>query len=157
MLVPDNQDSFSLFAYLSPELIKFSDQNSRDSVLRELTELASSAGCLHNQEDFFQALITRENIMSTGIGMGIAIPHGKIEDGSRFFIVVGIHSEGLFWDSVDGSLVKLIFLIGGPKNAQSEYLKLLSTLTLCLQEESRRQQLLQVETVDEVLNVFLGM
>ncbi|WP_375793252.1 PTS sugar transporter subunit IIA [Chlamydia sp. 12-01] len=153
----ESQPDFSLFSLLSPNLIMFLNKNSREEILQDLTDLASAAGLLENKEEFFQALVTRENIMSTGIGMGVAIPHGKLNSCSDFFIAIGIHSQGILWDAIDGALVRLVFLIGGPDNAQAEYLKLLSTLTLSLRDESRRQKLLQVTTIEEVMNVFLGM
>ncbi|AAP05096.1 PTS sugar transporter subunit IIA [Chlamydia caviae] len=153
----ESQPDFSLFSLLSPNLIMFLNKNSREEILQDLTDLASAAGLLENKEEFFQALVTRENIMSTGIGMGVAIPHGKLRSCSDFFIAIGIHSQGILWDAIDGALVRLVFLIGGPDNAQAEYLKLLSTLTLSLRDESRRQKLLQVTTIEEVMNVFLGM
>ncbi|BAE81430.1 phosphotransferase system mannitol/fructose-specific Pts IIA [Chlamydia felis Fe/C-56] len=153
----ESQPDFSLFSLLSPNLVMFLNKNSREEILQDLTDLASAAGLLENKEEFFQALVARENIMSTGIGMGVAIPHGKLNSCSDFFIAIGIHSQGILWDAIDGALVRLVFLIGGPDNAQAEYLKLLSTLTLSLRDESRRQKLLQVTTIEEVMNVFLGM
>ena len=152
-----HQSDFSLFSLLSPKLVMFLNKSSRDEILQDLTDLASSAGFLESKEEFFQALLTRENIMSTGIGMGIAIPHGKLANCSNFFIVIGIHPQGILWDAIDEALVRLIFLIGGPDNAQTKYLQLLSALTLSLKDESRRQKLLQVQTIEEVMNVFLGI
>ncbi|AAP97994.1 PTS fructose-specific enzyme IIBC component [Chlamydia pneumoniae TW-183] len=152
-----NQQDFSLFSLLSPRLVMFLGKHSRDEILQDLTDLVDAAGLLEDKQAFFDALVRRENIMSTGIGMGVAIPHGKLESCSNFFIAIGIHTQGILWDAIDGALVRLVFLIGGPENAQAEYLKLLSTLTLSLREESRRQQLLQVNTIEEVMNVFVGM
>lgn len=153
----DRESNTSLFSLLSPNLVMFLNQGSREKILRDLTDLADSEGLLQDSEEFFQALVEREKIMSTGIGMGIAIPHGTLRGCSDFFIAIGIHPQGILWDAIDGALVRLVFLIGGPDNAQSEYLKLLSTLTLSLRDESRRQRLMQVQTIEEVMNVFLGM
>ncbi|ANH78179.1 PTS sugar transporter subunit IIA [Candidatus Chlamydia sanziniae] len=152
-----DQQDFSLSPLLSPRLIMFLNKHSRNEILQDLTDLVDCAGLLENKEAFFQALVHRENIMSTGIGMGVAIPHGKLENCSSFFIAVGIHPRGILWDAIDGALVRLIFLIGGPGNAQAEYLKLLSTLTLFLREDSCRQKLLQVKTIEEVMNIFVRM
>lgn len=58
------------------------------------------------------------------------------------------------WDAIDGLSVRLVFLIGGPSDAPSKYLKLLSALTQSLRDEARRSQLLQVQTVEEVMSVF---
>ena len=62
----------------------------------------------------------------TGIGIGVAIPHAKLEGYSDFFIAIGVQKKkGIDWNALDGSDVKLIFMIGGPENKQTEYLKIL--------------------------------
>ena len=87
--------------------------------------------------------------------MGIAIPHAKIEDCNDFFIAIGIHSgNGIDWKSIDGLDVKLIFLIGGPKDLHQEYLTLLSKLTQTIKDEKTRQGLLQAKSAEEVLKFF---
>lgn len=147
-----------LMSFLSSKLVAFLDHESKNEVLRELATLAGRTGVLKSTDEFFQALLKRENIMSTGIGMGIAIPHGRLDqEDAPFFIAVGIHNHGVLWDAVDGTLVRLIFLIGGPSNAPAEYLQLLSTLTQALREEGVCQKLLSAHTIGEVMNVFEGM
>lgn len=144
-----------LSSFLSPKLVAFLNHSSRDEILRDLADLAGRSGVLKDTEDFFQALLRRERIMSTGIGMGIAIPHGRLDqEDAPFFIAIGIHNHGVLWDAVDGSLVRLIFLIGGPHNASAEYLQLLSTLTQVLRIEDVCQRLLSASTIEEVMNVF---
>ncbi|WP_213358371.1 PTS sugar transporter subunit IIA [Chlamydiifrater phoenicopteri] len=148
---------FSLESLFSPQLVMFSDKLSRDEVLRDLTQLVDDAGLLKDKDAFFQAIIDRENIMSTGIGMGVAIPHGKTADCSGFFVAVAVHSQGVLWDAIDGAPVRLIFLVGGPDNAQKQYLRLLSGLTLTLKDDWRRQQLLQVRTAEEIVKLVSGV
>ena len=97
----------------------------------------------------------REETLSTGIGMGIAIPHAKIEDCEEFFIAIGIQQgNGIEWNSIDGLDVKLIFLIGGPKELHQEYLTLLSKLTQTIKDEKTRQGLLQAKNPAEVIEFF---
>lgn len=143
-----------LSSFLSSKLVAFFNQGSKEEILRELAELAGQAGLLKNTEAFFQTLLKREKIMSTGIGMGIAVPHGKLDEDASFFIAIGIHNCGISWDnSNNGMLVRLIFLIGGPNNAPTEYLQLLSTLTHALKGEIYHN-LLNASTVEEVMKVF---
>ncbi|WP_414038746.1 PTS sugar transporter subunit IIA [Chlamydia trachomatis] len=155
--VADHKQAVTLSSLLSSDLITFLHSDTREDILFELSELAARAGLLEDREAFFRALLARENIMSTGIGMGVAIPHGKIDGSADFFIALGIHSEGILWDAIDGLSVRLVFLIGGPSDAPSKYLKLLSALTQSLRDEARRSQLLQVQTVEEVMSVFSGV
>ncbi|WP_213318495.1 PTS sugar transporter subunit IIA [Chlamydiifrater volucris] len=156
--VLEEEVGFSLESFLSPRLVMFSDRMSRDEVLRDLTLLAESAGLLKDRDAFFQTIVDREGIMSTGIGMGVAIPHGKTSDCSGFFVAVAIHSQGVFWDAIDGAPVRFVFLVGAPENAQQKlYLKLLSGLTLTLKDDWRRQQLLQVGTAEEIIKLVSGV
>lgn len=85
--VADHKQAVTLSSLLSSDLITFLHSDTREDILFELSELAARAGLLEDREAFFRALLARENIMSTGIGMGVAIPHGKI-DGSADFLLL---------------------------------------------------------------------
>lgn len=92
--------------------------------------------------------------MSTGIGLGVAVPHAKISCVDQFFITVAVASEPVDWGSIDDQPVSLIFLIGGPENQQSEYLKILSKLVLFTKNEARRKALIQAESPEELIDIF---
>lgn len=136
--------------YLDPSLVLFTDLANRDEVLQKLIELAVAAKKVPDQKAFFDAVLSREKIVTTGIGMGVAIPHAKLPECSQFFIAVAILKKGVLWNSLDGSPVRMVFLIGGPDDKQTEYLKLLSSLTHALKGEATRKHLLQAETPEEV-------
>lgn len=141
--------------YLDPRLVTFLDAQDRDGVLRALVDTLATTGKLHNQEQFLQAILEREKIVSTGIGIGVAIPHAKLSGYNDFFIVVGIQkNRGIEWNALDGSLVRLIFMIGGPEDKQTEYLKILSRLTLAIKDEELRKKLLKATTPQEVVELF---
>ena len=84
--------------------------------------------CTGNAQAGFGSHVKREKIVSTGIGMGVAIPHAKLPSFDRFFLAVGLQKvkDGIDWDALDGAPVRLIFMIGGPANQQTDYLKILS-------------------------------
>jgi PTS system nitrogen regulatory IIA component len=152
-LIGSEEVSFS--KYLDADLISFTTQTSRDLVIKELTALLKKKGHIQSEEEFYEAVINREKIVSTAIGVGVAIPHAKLENCEHFFIAVGIHTgKGIEWKALDGSLVKLIFLIGGPANQQKEYLTILSHLTALMKQEKVRNQLLQYKTPQEVAEFF---
>lgn len=96
----------------------------------------------------------REEIVSTGIGMGVAIPHAKLHDYDDFFICIGILSKGVDWHAMDGALVRLIFMIGGPDDKQTEYLQILSRLTVALKDEERRKKMLTLNSPDAIIELF---
>ena len=142
--------------YLDPKLIAFLDGQSRDEVLTKLIKLLKASGKLHDEKMFFNAIINREKIVTTGIGMGVAIPHAKLPSFDDFFIAIAILKEGIDWKALDNAPVRLIFMIGGPDNKQTEYLQILSGLTTAIKDEGRRKNLLRQEDPDGVVKLFEG-
>ncbi|MDF2550504.1 MAG: hypothetical protein K0S07_1571 [Chlamydiales bacterium] len=146
-----NQLNKSLIGkYISPDLVGFFAATSRDQVLKEMVEMAAKAGRLQDVDAFYQALLEREKLVSTGIGMGIAIPHAKIAGYDDFFIAIGVLKDGLDWSSLDGVPVRILFMIGGPDDKQTEYLKILSELTSLLKDEERRKIVLELEEGEDI-------
>lgn len=145
-----------IFHYLQPELVVFLEAPTRDEVLKELVDLAYRNGKLQDKEAFYQAIIEREKIVSTGIGMGVAIPHAKLPSYDDFFIAVACLKTGVDWNALDGTLVRLIFMIGGPDDKQTEYLQLLSGLTMAIKDEERRKKVLNSGSPQEIIELFKG-
>ena len=143
--------------YLDARLIVFLDEPSRDEAIEKLVDVLDKAGKLHDRKSFHKAILDREKIVSTGIGIGVAIPHAKLEGYADFFIAIGVQKKkGIDWNALDGSDVKLIFMIGGPENKQTEYLKILSRLTQAVKDEERRKKILKANFPGEVIEQFLG-
>ncbi len=143
--------------YLDERLIVFLEEETRDNAIERLIEQLDFEGVLFDKQEFHDAILGREKIVSTGIGIGVAIPHAKMPECSDFFIAVGIQkSKGINWNALDGSPVRLIFMIGGPDNKQTEYLKILSRLTHAIKDDERRRKLLKCTSVPEVLDLFIG-
>ncbi|SCA62385.1 hypothetical protein SCG7109_AA_00120 [Chlamydiales bacterium SCGC AG-110-M15] len=141
--------------FLDEKLICFLDSEDRDGALTCMVDMLDQNGNLDDREAFFQAILDREKLVSTGIGMGVAIPHAKLPVYDDFFIAIGIQKgKGLDWNAMDGTTVQLIFLVGGPDDKQTQYLQILSQLTMAVKDEDRRQALLQVESPEDVLGLF---
>lgn len=140
--------------YLDPRLVAFLDVATRDDAIRTLVDKVHQAGKLQDKYSFYEAIIDREKIVSTGIGMGAAIPHAKLSSYDNFFIAVGILKKGLDWNSLDGSPVRVIFLIGGPDDKQTEYLQILSKLTQMIKDDQIRKKLLTLNTPDELIDIL---
>lgn len=140
--------------YLSEDLIVFLEENSKERAILALVERLEQRGRLQNKEHFYRAVVEREHLVSTGIGMGVAIPHAKLPGYDDFFIAVGVQPKGLDWHALDGVPVRLVFLIGGPDDKQMEYLQLLSKLTLAFKDEEKRKKLHKITTSSEVLSLF---
>ena len=143
------------------ELIKegticFLEETSRDEALKALANALTHAGEVVDEELFYQALLNREDIVSTAIGMGVAIPHAKLPSCKRFFLAIGVQKskEGIEWGALDEIPVRLIFMIGGPANQQTEYLKILSHLTSAIKSEDRRRSMLGAKNKEEIIALF---
>lgn len=144
----------NIYSYLDPGLVCFLGVETREDVLSKLVDVLFKAGKLKDRDAFLQAVITREKLVSTGIGMGVAIPHAKLSTYDDFFIAIGILKKGVEWDTLDGAPVRIVFMIGGPDDKQTEYLQILSRLTFALKDESIRKKLLQLSTEEEIVKLF---
>lgn len=143
--------------YLDERLVVFLEVDERDKAIRALVDLLDSNGKLQDPEVFLRAILDREKIVSTGIGMGVAVPHAKIEECDDFFLAVGIQAKpGIEWNALDGVPVHLIFMIGGPNQEQAQYLRLLSSLTSAIKDPERRKKLLKATTPKQVVALFEG-
>lgn len=141
--------------YLDSRLITFLDVETRDEAIDSLLDLLNEEGYLPDKEVFRKAIFYREQLVSTGIGMGVGIPHAKLKDLTDFFIAVGIQrKKGLDWNALDKAPVRLIFMIGGPEDRQTEYLQILSLLTSAIRDVDLRKKLLSAETSEEALALF---
>lgn len=141
-------------SYLDPQLIAFIDVDSRDAAIRAMVDKIHEAGRLIDKESFYNAIIEREKIVSTGIGMGAAIPHAKLATYNDFFIAIGILRKGVEWNALDGAPVRIIFMIGGPDDKQTEYLQILSSLTQAIKNEKIRKKMLSTNTPEDMIQLF---
>ncbi|QDX93490.1 PTS mannose transporter subunit IIABC [Brevibacillus laterosporus] len=129
--------------------------STRDEVIDEMIQKLDSAGAISSISDFKQAILSREQESSTGIGMNIAIPHGKSDAVKKTSVVFGLKSDGVDWTSLDGTDAKLIFMIAVPKESEgNEHLKILQMLSRKLMDESFREQLLSIKTKEEAYQLL---
>lgn len=139
---------------MDPNLVAFLDVDSRDEAIQAIVEKIYRSGKLQDKYSFYEAIIEREKIVSTGIGMGAAIPHAKLSSYDDFFIAIGILRKGLDWKALDGSPVRVIFLIGGPDDKQTEYLQILSSLTQAIKDEQIRKKMLTLNSPEDIIELF---
>lgn len=140
--------------YLDPKLVVFLDSGARDDVLKTMIDTLATGGKLKDPKAFYNAIADRERIVSTGIGMGVAIPHAKLADYDDFFIAVGVLQKGVDWQALDNAPVRLVFMIGGPDDKQTEYLQILSKLTVALKDEERRKKMLTQNSPEALINLL---
>jgi nitrogen PTS system EIIA component len=146
-----------IYKYLDSELVVFLNAKTRDEALKTLIDHLYQQGKIGDIDHFYQAIVDREKIVSTGIGMGVAIPHAKLTQYNDFFIAIGILKNGLEWNALDGAPVRLIFMIGGPDDKQTEYLQILSKLTYIIKDEQKRKKMLTLNSPMDIMAIFKGL
>lgn len=126
----------------------------KEEVIEELIEMLYKDGKLKDKESFKRAVLKREEEFSTGIGMGIAIPHGKDYSVLEPCITFGVSRNGIDFDSMDGKPAHIFFLISVPEDAADTHLHILSFISRKLMHEDVRQKLFNAKDFEDVINAF---
>jgi mannitol/fructose-specific phosphotransferase system IIA component (Ntr-type) len=127
--------------FLTPERAVDLRSRTKDAALMELVETLASADEVKNRDKVLDAVRERERIVSTGIGLGVAVPHAKIPEVSEFLLAYGRSREGIDLASIDDRPVHHVVLIVGPPDRQPRYLQFLASVTLTLKRADLRRQL----------------
>lgn len=126
----------------------------KESVVDELVDLVNNSGNLNNINEYKEAILAREELSTTAIGEGVAIPHAKSKAVDKACLAIGISKEGINYEAFDNSLSHLFFMIGAPDGANDTHLEVLSRLSTILMDESFRNDLINSVSVDEFLNLI---
>lgn len=128
----------------------------KDEALRELVEVLSAHPQITDPKDFLKRILERERVISTGIGIGLAMPHVKIPSVTDFVLAIGRSSRGIEFDSLDGHPVHIVAMIGASDQQSGEFLKVLAKLVLKLKDKALRQQILLAPTIDDVRHLLIA-
>ena len=127
--------------------------NKRDAVA-ELVALLESAHGIDSQGEILDRVLRREAMMSTGIGNGVAIPHGKARAVDRMLAACAVSPAGVEFDAADGEPARLFILLVSPESVGTPHVKVLANISRLLKEESVRKQLLEVDSAGAFLAVI---
>ena len=142
---------------LHPNYCRVLKSHTKTEALIELVDLLDQEGAVTDIEELKREIFYREQIMSTGIGQGIGIPHVRFAGISEPVILVGIKPAGFEdYESLDGELVKMIFMILVGEEQHKEYLRILSLLVHRLKDETFRTSLTSVESSEAVYAILTG-
>ncbi len=119
-----------------------------------VTDLSSKVEGL-NREQLLEALLERERLGSTGIGYGVAIPHGKIKGLNGIKVSFGRSKKGVDFHAMDNMPVHLFFLIVAPENSTSVHLKILSSIARILRNEEFRGKLMKASTRRDIYRIIM--
>ena len=126
----------------------------KEEVLEELTGALLNCKANLDKEALVEVLLERERLGSTGIGDGIAIPHGKVQDLDELVLSFGRSTQGIEFDSMDGRPTHLFFLLIAPENSAGIHLRALAKISRLLKSSHFRQRLLEAETEEELFEVI---
>ena len=143
----------SLSRLLSSESIIWLTSDTKDEALRELVDKLATTTGWSAPDEVYQAILDRERLYSTGFEQGLAIPHAKLESVPEFSVGLGIHVDGLEFDSIDNSQVHVLIMIVGPKSRQHEYLQVLSRVTAFMRDN--RERLLELKDAEAIYKLTL--
>lgn len=143
--------TISLEAIIPPERVILLDATTKEEALRRLAAVVATSPDVTDGARLLAAIHEREKIMSTGIGLGIAIPHAKIPSVKDFVVGFAKIDQGIDFNSLDGKPVHFVVMIAGPDHQQERYLQLLARITLKLKDAAVRRRLAEARTVDDIL------
>jgi PTS system nitrogen regulatory IIA component len=127
---------------------------SKRETLAELVGLIARGNIRSDPEAMLRVLLEREKLGSTGIGDGIAIPHGKLAGLGEIVIAFGRSRKGIDFEAMDGKPVHLISLLIAPENSAGQHLKALARISRMMKDEVFRRNLLEAKTHDDLVRII---
>ncbi len=146
--------SIRISRLLAVERIVDLKSRTKTGALKELFRVIEKAPEITNNKDFELSILQREKILSTGIGLEIAVPHVKIPTVSNFVMAIGRSKEGIDFDSLDGKPVKIVIMIASSDKQRDEFLRVLARVVLLFKNESFRRRILEAETPKDVMKIL---
>lgn len=128
--------------------------NSKAEAIDNLVDLMMSTGNISNKEEYKQAILAREDLSTTGIGEGIAIPHAKVGAVKKATLVAAVSKDGIDYASLDGAPSHLFFMIAAPDGANNTHLDVLSRLSTILMDAKFRETLINAKDNLEFLRLI---
>jgi len=128
--------------------------NTKNEVIDGMIDLVAASPKVMDKDKVRKAIFEREEIMSTGVGNGFAIPHGKTEAVSDIVAAFAVTAQPIDYQSLDEKPVRLVFLLVGKDNLVGPHIKLLSRISRLMNKEEFRRRLLDLKSPGEILEAF---
>lgn len=141
--------------YLRPEYVALGlEADSKEDLLEKMVDLAAKNPHVQDKSKVRAAIFEREKIMSTGVGKGFAIPHGKTDAVDDIVLSFAVTSDPVDYASMDNEPVRLVLLLVSRDNLVGQRLKLLSRASKVMNNDEAREDLLKATSVAEILAIF---
>ncbi len=146
----------SLIDYINADAIMLDVQESdKEALLSKMLERLDSCELLENREGAENAIMAREQLMSTGVGNGVAIPHAKTDAVKAIRLTVATIKNGIAYKSVDNKPVFVVFMLLSPRNAASDNLKVLTSIAKLLRDNPNfLEKLIKADTASEFIELI---
>lgn len=126
----------------------------KPAAIQAMVDLLAGHAAILDLDAVKAAVLKRESVMSTGVGKGLALPHAKTDAVSEMMMALAISEEGIPFDSIDGTPVRILVLLVAPMDAALQHVRLLGQITRMMTRESFRNRLLQASDPNAVIRYF---
>ena len=141
--------------FLCPDAISLNfEAQDKKTAITEMVELLAECKKIKKPAEVIETVLEREKLGSTGIGQGVAIPHGKTDSVADQVGALAISQKGVEFNSLDGEPVYIIFLLVGPVEVAGQHLKALSRISRLFKDKFFRQALRDAKTKDDVIKII---
>lgn len=145
----------NLVSILKPDCLKVPlVGKDKDAVIEELVDVLHASGQLLDRDVVLDAVISREMTRSTGIGSGIAIPHGKCKGVKELVMAIGITTSEIEFNSIDGKGVNIVVLLASPSDKTGPHIQALARISRIMLDEDLRTQIAQGDSAEKVYQLI---
>ena len=126
----------------------------KEEIIAELVDSLANSDAITDRDKVLQAVLEREKIMSTGIGDGIAIPHGKSDSVKQLIAALGTQRRGVDFEALDGEPAYVFFLLVSPANVSGPHIKALARISRLLKNDEFKKKLIAAESSTAVIGII---
>ena len=141
---------------VSVDRIAILDTMDKNAALKRLIDLMATADSITDAVALEAAVYDRENLMSTSIGLGVAIPHVRLAGVSAMTIAIGVIPDGIEYQAFDEQPVTILIMIAAPEGSHREYLSVLAKIALLLKNPALRSAIRDAQSPEEVYDILKG-
>jgi len=151
------QSGALLSKLLTPDRLVFLEGSGKENALKTLGAVLATSPVIPNEEELVEAIFRREELMSTGIGFGVGVPHVRLEGVSDLVMALGIAREPLTdYVSLDDVPVQIVCMVAASKSQHPQYIRTLSAISSRLKEETVRKALIASKDAGSAFKLFVG-
>ncbi len=141
--------------FLNPDAVSASIKSTtKKDAIGELVDILVKAGEVKGKDELVRILMSRETLGSTGIGQGVGIPHGKSPNVKKLTAAFGLSKEGIDFESLDGELTHIFFLLVAPEESAGPHLKALARISRLLKDKYFRDTLLNAKDEKDIIKII---